>query len=52
MNEVVIDDAVQARHSGTCLKGNFLAIDLDFLCNCHNHNTAMHSSQEAPDRSR
>nr|DAR21662.1 MAG TPA: hypothetical protein [Caudoviricetes sp.] len=31
-------DAVQAGYSGTCLKGDFLAIDLDFLCNCHNRN--------------
>nr|DAQ04473.1 MAG TPA: hypothetical protein [Caudoviricetes sp.]DAU31937.1 MAG TPA: hypothetical protein [Caudoviricetes sp.] len=31
-------DAVQARHGGTCLKSDFLAIDLDFLRNCHNRN--------------
>ena len=31
-------DAVQAGYSGTCLKGDFLAIDLDFLRNCHNRN--------------
>ena len=38
INEGLKEYAIQTRHGGTCLKGDFLAIDLDFLCNCHNRN--------------